>query len=236
MLKPQEAPSHLSVLLAWGVHLYTAMGAVLGFLALEAAFRADYFSTFALLAAALVIDASDGTMARRLRVKQVVPWVDGELLDNVVDYLSYVVVPVAVMIQPGILPDGLQYLALVVLLASAYGFAQTDAKGFVEHYFQGFPSYWNVVAFYFVVLDSDPWLNLAVMLALAVLVFVPMRWLYPARMEKMRALTIVLGIVWGVICLVMLSRLPHPSPTLALLSLFYPVYYTVGSVIYHLRS
>jgi phosphatidylcholine synthase len=223
-------------LYAWAVHGYTAFGAVLGFVALNAAFRGDFALTFGALAAALFVDASDGTLARRAEVKQVLPWIDGELLDNIVDYLTYVVVPVAVFVQPGVLPVGFQWAALLVLLASAYGFTRTDAKGFVEHYFQGFPSYWNIVAFYFVVLDTDPWLNLAVLVAFLVMVFVPMRWLYPSRMETMRTPTIALGFVWMAMGLVLVAQMPEPSKALAWASLFYPAYYTIGSVVYHVRS
>ncbi len=221
--------------LAWLVHLYTASGAVLGFLALEAAFAHDYALVFRLLAAALAIDASDGVLARAVEVKRVVPWFDGALLDNLVDYLNYVVVPVAVFVQPGVLPEGTDYLASAVLLASAYGFSRTDAKGFVEHYFLGFPSYWNIIAFYFVVLGSPASFNLAVVLAGIILVFVPMRWIYPTRSDVLRKSTISLGLVWALMALWMLVRLPEPSPVLGLLSLFYPLYYTGCSLFYHFR-
>lgn len=224
------------LLCALAVHAYTAFGAVLGFLALAAAFRRDYATVFALLAAAFVIDASDGTLARRAHVKQVVPWIDGSLLDNIIDYLTYTVVPVAVLVQPGILPDGLQWIALSVLLASAYGFSRTDAKGFVEHYFQGFPSYWNVLVFYYVVLGTSPWVNLAFLVGYVVMVFVPMRWLYPSRMESGRLAAVWLGIVWAVMGVVLIWQLPEPSPVLAWASLFYPIYYTAASFLYDWRS
>jgi phosphatidylcholine synthase len=224
------------LLFALSVHAYTAFGAVLGFLALSAAFRGDFTTTFWMLALAFVVDASDGTLARRAHVKKVVPWIDGSLLDNIIDYLTYTVVPVAVMVQPGILPDGLQWTAMTVLLASAYGFSRTDAKGFVEHYFQGFPSYWNVMVFYFVVLETNPWVNLLFTLVFVVLVFVPMRWLYPSRMEQGQRLTVWLGIAWAVMGIVLIVQLPEPSKWLAWISLFYPAYYTLASFQYHQRT
>lgn len=222
--------------LAWGVHFYTALGAVLGFQSLIAVFSQDYRTAFFLLAAALVIDSSDGALARAVQVKQVLPWFDGELLDNIVDYLCYVVVPAAVMVQPGILPPHAVLPAFLVLLASAYGFCRTDAKGIIDHYFQGFPSYWNVMVFYFVALATDPVVNLIAVLIGVALVFAPLRWLYPSRMERMRAPTIALGIVWAVLGLVILAQMPNHPPLLAWLSLFYPAYYTIGSVVYHLRT
>ena len=226
----------LQSILAWGVHLYTALGALLGFNALVAVFGQDYQSAFLCLALALAVDSSDGALARAAQVKQVLPWFDGELLDNIIDYLCYVVVPATVLVQPGILPAGTQFAALLVLIASAYGFCRTDAKGIMEHYFQGFPSYWNVMVFYFVVLSTGPVVNLIAVLTGVVLVFTPLRWLYPSRMERMRAPTILLGTVWAVMGLFVLVQMPEHSRLLAWLSLFYPAYYTVGSMVYHLRS
>ena len=222
--------------LAWGVHLYTALGAVFGFQALVAVFAQDYRTAFFLLAAALAIDSSDGALARAVQVKQVLPWFDGELLDNIVDYLCYVVVPAAVLVQPGILPPFAGFAALLVLLSSAYGFCRTDAKGIIDHYFQGFPSYWNVMVFYFVALSTSPIVNVVAVLAGVALVFSPLRWLYPSRMERMRALTIGLGVLWAVLGLIVLAQMPDHSRVLAWLSLFYPAYYTIGSVVYHLRT
>lgn len=236
-MERNETPVPLSRLaFALGVHAYTALGAVLGFLALEAAFAQDYARTFVMLAVAFVVDASDGTLARKAKVKQVVPWIDGSMLDNIVDYLTYVVVPAAVLVQPGILPPGTQWMAMLVLLASAYGFSRTDAKGFVEHYFQGFPSYWNVLVFYYVVLGTSPMVNLAFLTFFVVMVFVPMRWLYPSRMERGRNIAVWLGVVWMVMGFTLILQMPDPSPTLAWVSLFYPAYYTIASFVYDLRN
>lgn len=235
-----DSPNNrLKLAAAWGVHLLTSMGVVVGFLAMMAALDGNDRACFLWLAAALLIDSVDGTLARAAKVKQLIPWVDGELLDNIVDYFTYVIVPAAIFVRPGILPSGLEWMGLTVLVASAYGFSRTDAKGFVDHYFQGFPSYWNVVALYFVVLETSPLVNLFVLLALVVLVFVPMRWLYPSRMEGMhryQQLTIGLGLVWGVMGFVLVASMPNHSPTLAWASLFYPAYYAVGSVYYHVQS
>ena len=233
-----EAPAipFSGLLFALAVHTYTAFGAVLGFLALAAAFRGDFATTFWLLAAALAIDATDGTLARKARVKHVVPWIDGGLLDNIIDYQNYVVVPVAVLLQPGILPPGFAWFSLSVLLASAYGFSRTDAKGFVEHYFQGFPSYWNVLVFYYVILGTNPWVNLAFLVFFVAMVFVPMRWLYPSRMEGGRSLTIWLGVVWAVMGFALIVQMPDPSPLLAWVSLYYPAYYTIASFFYDRSS
>lgn len=222
--------------MAWAVHAYTALGAAFGFLALQAAFDGDDRRTFIWLAVAFAIDASDGALARLVRVKQVLPWIDGTLLDNIVDYLTYVVVPVAVFARPGVLPQGFEMASLSVLIASAYGFCRTDAKGMIDHYFQGFPSYWNIMAFYMIVLKTSPEVNLFAMLTAVVFVFVPMRWLYPSRMEQGRVAIISLGLLWALMSLVLIAQLPEPSAALAWASLFYPVLYTAGSVLFHFRN
>jgi len=235
----QNGPHHptrrSAFVLAWLVHAYTASGAVLGFLALRMAFVQDFRSAFIFLAIALIIDSSDGALARTFHVKKVLPWVDGAMLDNLIDYMNFVIVPVGIMVQPGILPQEWSWLPLSVLVASAYGFSRTDAKGVVEHYFLGFPSYWNVMAFYFVALRTPPTLNLALLVVAVVMVFVPMRWIYPSRSEVFRGSMVTLGIVWGLMTTWMLWRLPEASPWIGTLSLFYPAYYTAASVVYHFR-
>ncbi len=210
---------------AWAVHLFTASGAVVGFLALAAIHRGRTTEAFFWMAVALAIDAVDGTLARAVGVKWVVPRFDGARLDDIVDFLNYTVVPLALVAAADHLPPGLELpVAAVVLIASAYGFCQLDAKT-SDGYFKGFPSYWNVVAFYIVVLDTPPWFNAAVLTTFAVLVFVPTYYLYPSRATRFRTLTIGLGALWAVTSLVLLATLPHPPRTLALISLLYPAYY-----------
>ncbi len=141
---------------AWGVHLYTALGAALGLLAIFFASRGDFRASFLAMGAATIIDCSDGPLARWLMVKIRVPTFDGALLDNIVDYLTYTVAPVFLMLEAGIIPDSRWGLALAcfVMLASVYGFCHTEAKT-PDHYFLGFPNYWNLVAFYLYCLGSS---------------------------------------------------------------------------------
>jgi len=223
---------------AWLAHLYTALGAVLALFATQAVFRSDFRAAFLALAAATVVDATDGWLARALRVKQVLPGVDGGRLDDIVDYLTYVFVPVLLLGAAGLLPDGWAMgVGAAVLLASAYGFAQSDAKVVtLDHYFTGFPSYWNIVALYLYVWRLPAGVNAALILLLAVLVFVPIRFVYPSRTVVLRAPTLVLGATWGVLVLVMIWRLPATDGPWAALSLVFPVYYTVLSLWLHARS
>lgn len=213
---------------AWLAHVYTALGAPLALLATLMVLGGDYRNAFIVLAAATVIDTTDGWLARWLRVKEVLPGFDGARLDDIVDYLTYVFVPVLLMLRAGLLPPGWGALVgAVVLLASAYGFAQADAKvSTTDYYFTGFPSYWNIVALYLYVFGLSPAVNALVLLVLALLVFVPIRYVYPSRTVTLRGLTLTLGAVWGAIVMVMIWRLPATDGPWAALSLVFPVYYT----------
>ncbi len=218
------------------MHFYTALGAVVAAFTLMRVAEGRYREALALMGLALILDATDGTFARAARVKERVPEVDGARLDDIVDYLNYVFVPCFLLLRAELLPAGhAWWIVCLPLLASAYGFSQTNAKT-ADHHFLGFPSCWNVVAFYCVVLDWGPWFNGLLVIALSVMVFVPIRYLYPSRNPFLRGLTLTLGAVWGVLCLGLVYHLPHPPRGLALVSLFFPAYYLLLSFWSHLRS
>lgn len=225
-----------AVLAAWGVHLYTALGAVIGLFALEASWSGNYGLAFVWMGVALVIDCTDGTLARRMRVKQLLPQFDGAKLDDIVDYLNYVVVPVVLAYHAGLLPAGLSGLLVgsAPLIASGYGFSQTDAKT-EDHFFKGFPSYWNVVVFYFYTLRTPIWFNVVALVLLSFLVFVPIRYVYPSRTPTARHITYLLGGLWAVVMVSLLAQFPAPARWLAGLSLFFPAYYMGMSLHLHFR-
>jgi phosphatidylcholine synthase len=212
------------------VHVYTALGSVLALLVVLAALDGDAVTALWIGLAALVIDGTDGMLARRARVKETIPWFDGALLDNIVDYLTYAFAPVVLLWTTGALPEGLPgwLLAALPLLASSYQFCRVDAKT-DDHTFLGFPSYWNVVAFYVVVLDLSQPVVAALLIACSVLVFVPVRYLYPSRTEALRGLSLALTAVWLVTYAVLLLQLPDPHPAVLALSLGYIVYYAAVS-------
>jgi phosphatidylcholine synthase len=215
----------------WLVHLLTASGAVLAWLAIRATEAGDLRTAFACLAATTVIDSVDGWLARRLRVKERVPRIDGARLDDIVDYLTFVFVPAWMLARLGLVPGSWTLpVAAAVLLSSAYGFSQTQAKT-SDHFFTGFPSYWNIVVLYLVALGLPAWLNGVLVLALAVLVFVPVRYVYPSRTMTLRPLTLALAIAWGAMCLLVIARMPDRSPGLAWASLMFPVYYAALSLV-----
>lgn len=219
---------------AWLVHLYTAAGVVIGMLAIDAIYRGAYGTAFAWLSLATWIDSTDGTLARRYHVKTVVPQFDGARLDDIVDYLNYVLVPVLLAYVAGLIPSGVfgMCIAAFPLLASAYGFCQVAAKT-ADHFFTGFPSYWNIVVLYLYVLGLPVWLNVATFVFFSVMVFVPIRYLYPSRSPVARGLTYVLGGIWGVLVVTLLLQFPSPSRTLATISLFFPAYYMGLSLYLH---
>jgi phosphatidylcholine synthase len=213
---------------AWGVHVLTASGGVLGLAALLAAGAGNLRTAVWLLIVAFGIDAVDGTLARAARVSEVVPGIDGRRLDDIVDYLNYVVVPAVFLVAAGSLVHW--GFAAAPVLASAFGFAQTEAKT-EDHFFLGWPSYWNVVALYLWGLDVPPPVGTAVVLILAVAVFVPLKYLYPSRMGALRRTTAVAGGLWGaaVIASVLPPGAPWQRPLLAA-SLLFPLYYFAVSL------
>jgi phosphatidylcholine synthase len=218
-------PSAASRALAWSVHLYTALGAVTALEALVATVRGDARAAFLWMAVALAIDSSDGTLARAARVKQVVPTYDGSKLDDIVDYLNYVLVPLFFAVEMKLLPERYAVaIAALPLLASAYGFCQGAAKT-ADFFFTGFPSYWNITVFYMYAFSAPPSANAAVLVLLSLLVFVPIGYVYPTRQPFLRSLTIALGLAWGAVLMLALARLPERSPTLVYGSLAFPVYY-----------
>jgi phosphatidylcholine synthase len=220
----------LRTVAAWSVHLLTASSAPAGVLAVLASERGDAATSMGWMAYTIAIDSVDGTLARAVGVKQVLPFFDGTRLDDVVDYFTYVIVPALFLLHLHLLPPGAAVpIALLPVLASAYGFCRTDAKT-ADHYFIGFPSYWNIVAFYLYALGWPRALNAAVVIALSVAVFVPIRYVYPSRTTTLRALTVGLGLAWGAFVLYALAHLDTVPRPLVAISLAYPAYYVLLSL------
>ena len=216
---------------AWLVHLYTATGALLAFLSLNLTIQDRYREAFFCLALSVVIDASDGVLARRFEVASRLPWFSGGSLDNIVDYLTYVFVPAFIAWHAPLVPGGWGIVVpFAMLLSSLYGFSRQDAKT-ADHFFTGFPSYWNIVVFYLYLAAWPQALNAALLTVLALLVFVPIRYVYPSRTPALRTPTIGLGIVWGFLMVVMLWRMPTVSPAIFWLSLIFPAYYVALSLV-----
>jgi phosphatidylcholine synthase len=220
---------------AWLVHLYTASGAVCAFLALTRIFYDRYPDAFFWLYAAVFVDATDGVLARRAQVAERLPWFDGAKLDEIVDYLTYVFVPAFFLWHAVLVPDVWAIpIAAGMLLSSAYGFNREDAKT-EDHFFTGFPSYWNVVVFYLWVARWPQGVNAAILALGVALVFVPTRYVYPSRTKMLRGPTLALGVIWGVLMIVLLSQAPDVSRLVFWLSLVFPVYYVALSLVLQAR-
>jgi phosphatidylcholine synthase len=217
-------------ILPWIAHLYTASGAVVAMLATAMTIAHNFRAAFLFLAAATFIDATDGVLARAFRVKERLPQFDGALLDNIIDYLTYVFVPALIVWQADLVPSPFPICA-AMLLSSAYGFAHTSAKVHAgDHYFTGFPSYWNIVAVYLHVAGLTQRTNAIVLATLAILVFVPVRYLYPSRTKTLKVPTLLLGTMWAALFSWMIWRLPAVDGPWTLISLIFPVYYVVLSL------
>lgn len=236
--------THMNKWPAWCVHAYTASGAVMGLAGVIAVTGGDYRQAFAWMFAATFVDGTDGVLARRARVKERTPGFDGARLDDIVDYVTFVFLPAFLLVHAGLLPAPAGVaVASAMLLSSAYGFASLDAKAVVppvdatpgDHYFTGFPSYWNIVALYIAVLGLAPWINAAIVVALAAMVFVRIGYVYPSRTPTLRLTTLALMVAWGVMLLLIIWWMPQPPRALVLASLVFPVYYAVLSFVLHAR-
>ena len=220
---------------AWLVHAYTGTGAVLAFLAAQAATTRNFRSAFLWLLIAVLVDSTDGSLARWARVHERLPHFSGQKVDDLVDYLTFVFVPAVIIWQAGVLPGTWTVpVVAAMLLASLFGFVSEDAKT-EDHFFTGFPSYWNIVALYLLILGLSPALNAAILLILSALVFVRIGYIYPSRMRTARTMTLVLGTAWGIMLLLLILQLPTPQRTMAWASLFFPVYYMALSLVLHAR-
>ena len=194
-------------------------------------YRGDVEAVLWLFLAAIFVDGTDGFLARHFRVKEVMPGFDGALLDNIVDYMTYTLAPMVLLWANGYLPDGVWggVVAALPVLASCYQFCRSDAKT-DDHFFLGFPSYWNVVAFYAVVGDFGTTATVVALLVCTVLVFVPVKYLYPSRTEKLWYANMTLAVLWMVAYAVVVAQMPGAPQWLIVLSLGYPVYYVIVSL------
>ncbi|HEX5725820.1 MAG TPA: CDP-alcohol phosphatidyltransferase family protein [Longimicrobiaceae bacterium] len=228
----------LRVVAAWGVHLYTATGLVLAALVAVLIVRGgdeSFRLAFLLMVAATFVDATDGSLARAVDVHRVLPSFDGRRLDDIIDFHTYVTLPLLLVWRAGVLPAEHAPWLLLPLLASAYGFSQAEAKT-ADGYFQGFPSYWNVVAFYLYHLRPPAWLALGTIVVLSLLTFVPSKYLHSSQPGRLNRWTRVFTAVWGIVLLLVLLEVPRDPRAWVWASLLFPLYYMLVSWIITLRD
>lgn len=217
---------------AWLVHGLTASGAIIGLMTLYFISTNQAVTAFWLMAVTIVIDGVDGSLARLVGVKEILPTIDGVLLDNIVDFLNYVITPCFfLLIYPDILPDNAKWLIVITIsICSAYQFCQSDAKT-PDHFFKGFPCYWNIVIFYMFLFQSSSITNSIVLIVLCVLIFVPIKYVYPSRLDYLtnsKPLKVTMhlcSIVYGISSGLLLWQYPHLSVIYLSLSLGYVLLY-----------
>ena len=225
-------------ILAWGVHAYSMLGligaGIIGVCIVHGT-PASFQNAFWFMWLATIVDATDGFLARKARVKEVTPTFDGRRLDDLIDFINYTYLPLLLLWRAQILPPDLTWLLLVPLLASSYGFCQSSAKT-DDGYFLGFPSYWNLIAFYVYSFCPPVWLTLTVILGFGFLTFIPSRYLYSTQPGLLNKITNVFAFCWAPYLMWLLFKVPAaefipgrvletPLATSYYLSLIFPVYY-----------
>ena len=203
------------------VHVLTASGAGLALIALLAAVRGAFDVMFLCLGVALIVDGIDGTLARAIKVTELVPRWSGEILDLVVDFVTYVFVPAYAIAAGGLLPPWLGAAAgIVIVMTGAIYFADRRMKT-ADNYFRGFPALWNVVAFYLFVLKPAPGLTAGIVALFAVLTFVPFKFLHPFRVARLRMVSMGALVLWSLLAAYALAHsfAPGAVVTAALLAL-----------------
>jgi phosphatidylcholine synthase len=179
------------------IHCFTACGAALGLAALLAAIDGRFAAMFAWLGVAFVIDAVDGSLARRFKVEEFVPHIDGVALDLVVDFLTYVVVPLVAVWRSNLLPPSLSLIVCcAVCAASALYFADRRMKTH-DLWFRGFPAIWNVLVLYMLVLRPAPLMATLIVIIAACLMFAPVVFVHPLRVVRLRGITMTATGVWS---------------------------------------
>lgn len=204
--------------IAWSVHAFTTFGIVAGFLALVAVLKNDAFTAFVWLGVALFVDGIDGSLARKARVNEYTPNFDGASLDLVIDYFTYVAVPALMIYWFNMVPLNFYFsgstwsliCAVIIMAVSCYTFANVGMKS-SDYYFVGFPAIWNIVVLYFYLLDSGPIVNFITVIALAILTFIPVKFVHPLRVTHWRSITIPMTILWAAMTLSLIIAKKTPE-------------------------
>lgn len=217
--------------MGWLIHAFTASGAFIGLLSLLAIYQHNWLLALWLMSAAIMIDAVDGMFARMIKIRQAVPEIDGALLDNIVDFFNYTLVPCFFLLVTDLLPPHWRLLCVMAItFSSAYQFTQVDAKT-SDHFFKGFPSYWNIAVFYLFFWQMSDTTNMIILLSLAVLSFVPIKYIYPSRLDYLtnnnylRFSMVLITICWGAATSGLLWLYPRSNHFLVAISVGYMLLY-----------
>jgi phosphatidylcholine synthase len=187
-----------NALWAFGVHILTASGAFFAFLSLVSAAEKDFRAAFLWLGVAMIVDGVDGPLARRLKVREWWPHWSGDMLDSVIDYVTYVMIPAFILYQSGLMGRYFSFAAAaIIVVTSAVYYADTRMK--TEDYgFKGFPVCWNMVVFTIFIVSPSELLSFAIIVVTSILTFVPVIFVHPVRVKILRVPTLAILTVWGV--------------------------------------
>ncbi len=218
----------LHYLAAWGVHLFTASAACIGVFTLYKIYQHEYIFALWLMAITVFIDAVDGSLARLVHIKNILPKIDGALLDNIVDFVNYVITPCFfLLVKPDMLPSEYSvFIISAITITSSYQFCQSDAKT-PDHFFKGFPCYWNIAVFYMYILHTSMNFNAALLSLFCILIFVPVKYVYPSRLDYLtdsKLLKILMhccSLIYGISSACLLIFYPQTHKLCLILSLGY---------------
>lgn len=216
---------------AYSVHVFTSLGAVLGIAAILLTFRGYFQYAIWALFVAVIVDSVDGTLARAAQTKKYAAAIDGALMDNIIDFVTWTIAPLIWLYAVTAIPA---WPLLICVAASIFGFTQVDAKT-SDHYFTGFPSFWNIVAFYLFLLPFSTTVSVFILLLFAAATIIPIRFVYPSQTPHFRKLTLVLGGIYVLQFMAMVFLYENSPPLLIYSSFIFPVYYFLLSFYLHLK-
>ena len=178
------------------VHLFTATGAIFAMLAMLAAVDQKWDLMFLWLVVAFVVDGIDGPLARKYDVKRNAPEFDGNLLDMIIDYLTYIFVPAYALFKSGLMPGWTGWFAVfVITFASSLYMCDTRMKT-KDYSFSGFPACWNMVVLVLFALEPNFYVMVAIITVLAITMFFPVKFVHPVRTDRWRTITLPMALVW----------------------------------------
>lgn len=217
---------------AYGVHLLTAIGAALGLWAILLTFKGFYKEAIWVLGIAVFVDSIDGSLARLVNIDEHAPKIDGALMDNIIDFVTWTIAPLVWIHATMQIP---LWILLTCAVASAFGFSNKYAKT-SDNFFWGFPSYWNIVVFYIFLLHLPVEFASAILLVFALSTFLPIKFIYPTRTPHFKSLTLFLGGIFAVQLVAMMILFEESPMYMVYSSFIFPVYYFTLSFYFNFRS
>tara|TARA_Y100001936_G_scaffold90358_1_gene88924 strand:- start:52 stop:789 length:738 start_codon:yes stop_codon:yes gene_type:complete len=183
-------------ILSFSIHLLTGMGIIAGFFAVIAILNDNQKEAFLWLGLAFLIDSVDGTLARKFNVKKNLPNIDGKMLDSIIDFFNYVIIPSIMIYWFRYVPDQfIIFIPAILILISIFSYVNLNILT-DDNYYNGFPAIWNVVILYFYIFGTSQNINLIFLILLILLKFSPLKCIHPLRVKKLKNFSIFFSILW----------------------------------------